>query len=181
MNQVIGKTANGLTRVYTAESNVGDLVSDIIRARGGTDFAFQNAGGLRVDLPPGDITVGKIYELMPFDNTIITMKLTGAQVNEVLEVGASGAKGMVEISGLKFKYDSTLPDGTALDPAKVYTVATNDFMATGGDNFLASKSGADTVNTFILVRDAIKDYIKAETAAGRTIDPAVEGRITRVR
>ena len=72
---------------------------------GTVDFAFTNAGGIRADIPTGDITRGEVIEAFPFQNVLATTTLTGAQVEEVLEQGASGQRGMVQISGLRFTYD----------------------------------------------------------------------------
>lgn len=191
-DEVIGKTETGWTRDYNNESGPGNLTADILRNASGADFAFQNPGGLRIDIAAGkDITVGDIYAFMPFDNYVTTVEMTGAQVKKVLEHGATLFKGMVQVSGLKFTYDPslpagqrviemTLPDGTPIDLDKTYLVATNDFMATGGDGFTMFKEGKNMVNTYVTVRDEILEYVKAETAAGRAINPAVEGRITKV-
>jgi 2',3'-cyclic-nucleotide 2'-phosphodiesterase (5'-nucleotidase family) len=118
------------------------------------------------------------------------MNLTGAAVREVL---ANKSKGMVYLAGLKFTYkdgtdpnrrevlDVVLTDGTPLDPAKTYKVVTNNFMATGGDNYAAFKTGTQVFDTNILIRDAIVNYIKAENAAGRPIAPVIDGRATQVK
>jgi 2',3'-cyclic-nucleotide 2'-phosphodiesterase (5'-nucleotidase family) len=74
-----------------------------------------------------------------------------------------------------------LTDGTPLDPAKTYKVVTNNFMATGGDNYAAFKTGTQVFDTNILIRDAIVNYIKAENAAGRPIAPVIDGRATQVK
>lgn len=188
-NEVLGTLAADMVRNYNGESGIGDWMSDIMRNAAGTDFAFTNAGGIRADVTKGDITVGTIYTIMPFDNTLFTMKLTGAKIKDLLEQGAKLEKGMIQFSGLKFTYDSTLPvgsrvttmtklDGTPIDTGATYTVVTNDFMATGGDNFLAFKDGTDRVNTYRLIRDEMIKWVKAETAAGRTVNPQTDGRLT---
>ncbi|MGE5549275.1 MAG: bifunctional metallophosphatase/5'-nucleotidase [Bacteroidota bacterium] len=188
-NEAIGRVKVDLRRNYEGESSLGNLIADIMRAAAGTDFAFTNAGGIRADLEAGEITVGQIYEVMPFDNTLVTMVLTGAQVKEVLEAGATLFKGMVQLSGLEFAYDPrqpagnrvtrmTFPEGTPIDPHKTYTVVTNDFMAAGGDNFAVFASGSEVVDTRRLLRDEIIAWLRAETAAGRVVDASIEGRIT---
>ncbi|MGE5509498.1 MAG: bifunctional metallophosphatase/5'-nucleotidase [Chitinophagales bacterium] len=191
MAEVLAQAPKDMIRDYEAENPLGNLVADVMRKIGGTDFAFTNAGGLRTDVPAGPITLGKVWEIIPFDNTVVTMELTGAQVIEVL---SNASKGLTPSSGLKFTWrpipgnkdkreivSVTLPDGRPLDPNARYTVSTNDFMATGGDNYAVLKAGAKVYNTNILIRDALIDYLKAEGAAGRPIAPQVEGRAVKVQ
>ncbi|MDI6870635.1 MAG: 5'-nucleotidase C-terminal domain-containing protein [Bacillota bacterium] len=191
MAEVLAQASADIGRDYEAESALGNLVADVMRRTAGVDIAFTNAGGLRADVPAGPITLGRVWEIIPFDNTIVTMELTGAQVLEVL---ANRTKGMVQTSGIKFAWrdipgnkekrevvSATLADGRPLDPNTRYRVCTNDFMAAGGDNFVAFRSGTNVHNTQILLRDALIDFLKAEAAAGRPITPAVEGRAVRAQ
>ncbi|HHW14024.1 MAG TPA: hypothetical protein GXX28_03700 [Firmicutes bacterium] len=189
MAEVLAQAPQGIVRDYENESAMGNLVADVMRKTAGVEIAFTNAGGLRTDIPAGPITLGKVWEVIPFDNTIVTMELTGAQVLAVL---ANRTKGMVQTSGLRFVWrdipgdkekreivSAVLADGRPLDPNATYKVCTNDFMATGGDNFTAFKAGRNVVNTNILVRDALIGYLKGEGAAGRTVNPQVEGRAVK--
>lgn len=192
-NEVVAKTDIDITTDYNAESLMGNLVADImLKATPGADFAFTNAGGLRSSIKAGDITVGSVYAVMPFDNTLFTMKLTGAQIKEILEQGAKLEKGMIQVSGLKFEYDSTLPagsrvtkmtklDGTPIALDQTYTIVTNDFLAGGQDGFTTFAKGSDRVNTFRLIRDEMINWFKAETAAGRVIHPVIDGRVTKIK
>jgi 2',3'-cyclic-nucleotide 2'-phosphodiesterase/3'-nucleotidase len=191
MAEVLAQTPGGIVRDYENESAMGDLVADVMRKAAKVDVAFTNSGGLRTDIAAGPITLGKIWEVIPFDNTIVTMNLTGAQVLDLL---ANRAKGMAQTSGVKFTWkdipgdkvkreivSATLFDGRTIDSKATYTVCTNDFMAGGGDNFTAFKSGTSVVNTQILLRDALIAFLKAESAAGRPVAPAVEGRAVQVQ
>lgn len=200
----IGYTKNGLKRNKYGESNLGDLISDIIlnaaeKATSATiDAAFQNAGGIRIDIPTGTITVGTIWQLMPFDNTVVVMDLKGTDVKALLErsclkEGESDAnglsKGQLQPSGIRWTCDTSKPigqrvtsitfeNGKTFSEDSVYKIATNDFLATGGDGFAQFKNGANTTNTFVVVRDAIIDAFKQMTAQGKTIDYDTVGRIT---
>lgn len=113
------------------------------------------------------------------------MDLTGAQVRQVLEEGAASRFGVVQVSGLRWAFDPmepfgmrvtsvTLPDGSPLDPAATYRIATNNFMATGGDEFFTLTQGANTVDTGINLVDTVVRYL----AANSPVDPQVEGRLT---
>ena len=199
-NQVVGHTDMDLTRAQTpsdppgGESNLGDVAADAMNWRadqleGAVDFAFINAGGIRADIPTGDVTYGEVVEAFPFQNVLTTTTLTGAQVESVLEQGASGQFGMVQVSGLRFTYDPTLPVGSRvtsvtvaadqpLDPNATYRVVTNDFMLNGGDNYTTFQQGTNpVVYSDQLLSDAIVRY-------ARQFDPIsqrIEGRITAQR
>src|SRR6185295_19681574 len=98
--QPIGHNAQRLTRNRNGESTVGNLVTDAMREEARVDIALQNNGGLRADLPEGPLTKGTIYEVMPFDNTIVTMDLTGEEVKRALEEALSHER-VTQVSGLR--------------------------------------------------------------------------------
>ena len=112
------------------------------------------------------------------------MDLTGAQVRQVLEEGAKPVR-HGEVSGLRWSYDAdapfgdrvtsvTLPDGTPLDPAGTYRVATNNSLATGGDQFTTLTEGANTVDTGIHLVETVVRYLGANSS----VDPQMKGRLT---
>ena len=184
--EVIGKTTVDLTRDYNNESNIGNWMADIMREKAGTQIAFQNAGGIREDLTTGDITVGEVFTVMPFDNTIVTAEMTGEQIKDVMEQSVTLFKGMMQISGLKVKFDSTQPDyskiieitledGTLLEMDKKYTVATNDFLSGGQDGF-TTLGEVEWTNTYELVRDVMIEKIKEVNE----ISPQIENRMIDV-
>jgi 2',3'-cyclic-nucleotide 2'-phosphodiesterase (5'-nucleotidase family) len=174
------------------ESNLGDVATDAMNWRadqleGAVDFAFTNAGGIRADILAGDITYGEVVEAFPFQNVLTTTTLTGAQVKRVLEQGASGQFGMVQVSGLRFTYAPNQPVGSRvtsvtvaatgqpLDPNATYRVATNDFMFNGGDNYTAFKQGANPViYSDQLLYDVLTEYVRQFGP----INQQIEGRIT---
>jgi len=170
------------------ETTIGDFICDAMREEAKVDFAFQNPGGMRADLAQGPITRGEIYAVMPFDNTIVTMPLTGAQVKTALAQSLRGGR-VTQVSGLKYVLEPTkaghwglgpvtMLDGSAIDSTKTYTVAVNNFMATGGDqyNVLAEAKSTDTGR---LIRDAMEAYVRARCAGGKSLDIPGDGRITR--
>jgi 2',3'-cyclic-nucleotide 2'-phosphodiesterase (5'-nucleotidase family) len=170
------------------ETTIGDFICDAMRVDAKVDIAFQNPGGMRADLAQGPITRGEVYAVMPFDNTIVTLSLTGVQVKQALEQSLRGNR-VTQVSGLKYVLVQTnaghwglgtvtLADGSPLDDAKTYTVAVNNFMASGGDqyNVLADAKGTDTGR---LIRDAMEAYVRAQCAGGKSLDIPGDGRITR--
>lgn len=172
LGKVLGKTTVDLDHDrYAGPSLLGEWVCDIMKDKAGVEIAMTNGGGLRTDIPAGEITAGILYEVMPFDNTLYTMKLSGADVKSNIEHGIMNEDiGWIQISGVKVTYNPdaeagnritsmVLEDGTVVEMDKYYTVVTNDFMFTGGDkyNFENSKDGLDT---FIPIRDALMDAVE---------------------
>ena len=182
----LGRNARALTRSRGGESTLGDVVADAMRAESGADFAFTNSGGLRADLPAGPITKGSVYDVIPFDNTLVLVKLTGAEVRRMLEDGLAHGR-ISPQSGLRYRFDLsrpegsrllalTLADGSPLDEARTYTVAVNNFMASGGDNYDTLARAGGQVDTGTLVRDALERWLVARTKDG-PLDVKLDGRI----
>ena len=186
-SRLLGTTKVAFTRSRAGESPLGNWVTDVMRQAVGADFAFQNPGGLRADLDAGDVTMGEIYEVMPFDNQIATVTLTGAQVIDLLENGVSPTT-CVQLSGLTLIFDpnrprgervleARLPDGKRIDLAAKYKVATNDFMAQGGDGFTMIAKGEDLALPGILVRDALVADMERRGKAMQPLGAPTPGRI----
>lgn len=172
LGKVLGKTTVDLDHDrYAGPSLLGEWVCDIMRDKAGVQIAMTNGGGLRTNIPAGEITAGILYEVMPFDNTLYTMKLSGADIKANIEHGIMNEDiGWIQISGVRVTYNSgaeagnritsmVLEDGTVVELDKYYTVVTNDFMFTGGDkyNFENSKYGLDT---FTPIRDAMMEAVE---------------------
>jgi 2',3'-cyclic-nucleotide 2'-phosphodiesterase (5'-nucleotidase family) len=177
------------------EAAIGNLVADATRAAVAADIAITNGGGIRADkeYPAGSkLTRADIFAELPFGNTTVKLELTGEQIVAALENGFSQVREVAgrfpQVSGLAVEVDLGEPPGsrvksvkvggTPIDPARTYTVATNDYMAAGGDGykvFVGAKNLIDAAAAQLMASQVI-DYV---TAAG-TIAPAVEGRITFV-
>jgi len=170
--KVLGKTTVDLGHDRYAEpSLLGEWTCEIMKDAVGVQIGMTNGGGLRCPIPAGGITVGKLYEVMPFDNTLYTMKLSGADVKANIEHGILNDDiGWVQIAGARVTYNPeaeagnritsmVLEDGTSIEMDKYYTVVTNNFMFTGGDkyNFENSKDGLDT---FIPIRDTMMEAVE---------------------
>ncbi|HEY3276261.1 MAG TPA: 5'-nucleotidase C-terminal domain-containing protein [Syntrophorhabdaceae bacterium] len=207
MKAAVGEAGVDLdgTGVRQKETNLGDMVADIIREKAGSDAAIINGGGIRTSIPRGRVSMGDVYGVLPFDNYIVAFKLTGNQVREALEHGVSGVENgegaFPQVSGLSFTYSKTAPkgsrikevliNGAPLEATKIYTVATNDFLAAGGDGYKsfgeAVKSSGDYAvmggamkgenliysDSGRWIRDVVIDYVRAK----KTVNPQVEGRI----
>jgi 2',3'-cyclic-nucleotide 2'-phosphodiesterase (5'-nucleotidase family) len=179
-SRVVGETRVNLAK-RPFESNLGNLVCDAMREAAGAEVAIQNNGGIRTTIPKGQITLEQVYMLLPFDNSLMTMDLTGAQIIGLLEQNAK-TEGMLQVSGLKVVYDMTAAGGSRVKeltiggkPAerlRTYRVTTNDFLAAGGDRFEIFRAGKNAV-IGDNVRDAFLDYLKKHSP----VTPRTEGRI----
>ncbi|WP_417092661.1 5'-nucleotidase C-terminal domain-containing protein [Intestinimonas timonensis] len=154
MEEVIGQCASDIAwsspLVRTQESPLGNLAADALRDYCDADIAIQNGGGIRAGLTAGDVTVGDIFAMLPFDNKVTLVEVTGQTVWDALENGVSGYPETYgqfpQVSGIHYTFDGskpagerivsvTLPDGTPLDMDGWYTLACNDFMCGGGDGY----------------------------------------------
>lgn len=181
------------------ECLIGSLIADAIRAETGVDIAMQNGGGIRSDIDEGEVTVGEILTVLPFGNTIATLTLSGADVLASLEsglsrVGGPGGTGRFpQVSGIKYEFDPSRKPGSRvvsvsvvnsegvvepLDSGKDYTLATNNFMRTGGDGYqLFNDNAIDPYDYGRPLEEALIDYMIANNPV--TIE--LDGRIKRVQ
>ena len=145
------------------------------------DVAYTNYGGLRLPISKGDIKLSTVFELMPFENLLTTVTFSGADFQQFFDYIAS--MGGDPIAGATFvikdkKAVDIRINGKPLDPNHDYTVLTSDYMANGGDGaeifFQAKTRKAHDVK----LRDALILYLEQQAAAGKTINPKIDGRIT---
>lgn len=136
--------------VRTGETNLANLITDSMRYATDADIAFLTGGNIRASIEAGNITVGQVLTTLPYSNLLVTVKLSGAELLEVLEHGISAYPDVVgqhiQVSGLRFEFDPkaesmnkitkvTMADGNELESDKSYTVATIEFLAAGGDGY----------------------------------------------
>lgn len=169
IGEVVGRSKARLVRDYRAESSLGNFVADVMRLQANADVALQNAGGLRADVPEGPVTKGDVLDALPFLNTNVVCEMTGAQLREVLEQGLSLERGMIQVSGLRATYDLTRPvgrrlldlrvGGRAVEDARVYRVATNSFMAQGGDLY-HTFTRVKQADTGVSLADVVMSYFR---------------------
>ncbi|MDX9749417.1 MAG: 5'-nucleotidase C-terminal domain-containing protein [Paludibacter sp.] len=185
MDEVIGRVEQNM-RAHKPESLLSNWSADVYLKRAAAslgepvDVAIVNLGGLRTQIPKGNFTVRKVFELMPFENELVILWLKGSDLNDLLQFFASiGGQG---VGGLRMeirdgKALNIQVGGKALEMDKLYSIATNDYLAEGNDYMSALTKQVKRVNTGILIRDMLMDYVRAETAAGRNINSKLDGRI----
>ncbi|WP_145045053.1 5'-nucleotidase C-terminal domain-containing protein [Paenibacillus xylanexedens] len=203
LTKPVGTTDGSVTRTdaYNNEAPLGNLIADAMREADfgddadAADFAFMNPGGIRADLPQGDVTFADLAKIQPFGNTLVKLELTGAQVKTLLEqqwgTNADGTPNTktLQIAGLKYTADFNKPvaervtglslaDGTPIDPAKTYTAVVNNFMAAGGDNYKVLLDAKSSLAGPIDL-DVFYQYI-VDTFKGDSIVAKNEGRITNL-
>lgn len=186
MNGIIGQAAETM-RGHAPESLLSNLNADIYRKAGSeflgqsVDVAVVNLGGLRTVIYAGNITIGKVFELMPFENELVILWLRGDKLEDLIQsfakVGGQGVSGLrMEISNGK-AINVTI-NGIQLDPEKLYSIATNDYLAGGNDNMLQLAMYEKRINTNLKIRNILIDYIKRETQKGNKIQAKLDGRIS---
>lgn len=186
MNVIIGKASENMS-AEKPESLLSNFNADVYRQSATeylkypADIAIVNLGGLRTQISQGDITVRKVFELMPFENELVILWLKGDKLNDLLQdFAAIGGQG---VSGLRFeikngKAVNITVGGIPLDTEKTYIIATNDYLAAGNDKMPQLAQSEKSEFTGIKVREMLLAYIKAETAKGNVIQSKLDGRIT---
>jgi 2',3'-cyclic-nucleotide 2'-phosphodiesterase (5'-nucleotidase family) len=184
MAELIAEATEDLTYSRTMESPLANMVADAFREKGRTQIAIHNVGGIRSRIVRGKVTWGNAFEVLPFQNTLVTLKLTGAQLRKTLERGLTSTVGLPAVSGLRVQFDRSKPpgqqvvhavllDGSTLEDSRLYSVTTNDFVLAGGDGYDEFAKGTDIIDSGIFLRDVLVEYVKAH----RTISPKLDGRI----
>jgi 2',3'-cyclic-nucleotide 2'-phosphodiesterase (5'-nucleotidase family) len=172
MNEVVGTTITDLEKEQP-EGTLNNLMTDACidyatyTAGKPANIAFLNYGGIRIPrINAGDITRGKIYELMPFDNQLVWLRISGAAVHELLQLSAQ-SNGW-PMSGVKMKIvngkaEEILINGQPLDTAISYSIITSDYLASGGDKTFMLTNPIEKIDFGYLLRDAIIDYVRKQT------------------
>ncbi|NKJ33519.1 5'-nucleotidase C-terminal domain-containing protein [Rhizobium sp. SG570] len=180
------------------ECSMGNLVADAMldRTKGqGISIAIQNGGGLRASIGGGDVSMGDVLTVLPFQNTVATFQLTGANVKAALENGLSqiddGAGRFPQVAGLKYSFDKSKPPGSRLvsvevqegtefkpiDPEKTYGVVSNNYMRAGGDGYTVfAKDSKNAYDFGPNLESVVADYL----AAHNPYRPYTDGRITQI-
>ena len=169
-----------VTRIYKLESAEGDLFTELMLAASPkSQVALTNGGGLRADLPAGALTYGALFEAMPFDNHFAYVQVTGKQLRTLVKSNLQRGAGIFSWSGLvakaRCKGDELDVEikvaGKPLRDDAPYTIATSDFLASGGDGALKKLNlpASATEMTDVIIRDAIADVLRKRKG---TIDPA---------
>ena len=166
--RTVATLRTGLSRSHD-EYSLGRLLADAYRNIGKADVAIMNNGGIRADLPAGPVSYGALFEVQPFQNRLVRLTVSGAELATALEHALAGGTPNAHIAGLEVWYDPSRPDGhrirkvrmlngRSLDAHRRYSIAVPDFLADGGDGF-AMLTGAPRVDAGIVDLDAVIAYL----------------------
>ena len=185
VKEIIGKSAREL-KSHRPESELSNFAVDFVRAETErltglkTDVAVTNFGGIRVDMPEGDIMLDDIMSMFPFKNRLVWVELPGTELIRLFEDIAQ--YGPQCVSGVRMviaegKLESLEVGGHPVNPKKKYGVATVDFLLDGGDHLNVARGATKLVMTDVYIGDAMQAYIRSLTAEGKTIDYTTDGRV----
>ena len=157
----------GTSGMEQEDTALGNFVADVMAKTARADVAIVNSGGIRAPIPAGMVTIGDIYNVLPFDNTIVAVPMKGWQLRELLDFVASriGKRGFAQVSGVTFVVRSDRAaeihvGSEILDSDRTYRVATISFLYGGGDGFTQFAKAGPAEDTGIFTRDAAVRFLK---------------------
>jgi len=189
MDQVLAYSETAFTKAFP-EGLLNNFVTDLslieankyYKSTDGTlpEICVMNSGGLRAALPKGVITKGKVFELMPFNNELVVLTLTGEKTKQMFDFIAK--KGGIPVAGIKMGIKDTIAtnlsvSGKPFDIKKNYKVVTSDYLANGGDKMTFFNDPLNKESLGIKIRDAIIEYMTEENKNGRTLKSQLDKRI----
>lgn len=185
MNRVVGYAARELTK-GPVESPLGNFVADLTEEKAEEyagyeiDMGAITIGGLRVPIPEGPVRLGDLYELMPFENMVWVLELSGEETRELFEYAAKRKNLAVSSSKLVVENDQPVSiriNGEPFDESRTYTLAISDYLASGGDDMSFLKDARVLDRLDVKLRDIIIEKVAEMHAEGDKIDAAIEGRV----
>ena len=198
LSKVIGKLEGGLDKTGAGAGTIGRFVTEGMRAEATAKLkkpitlAIMNAGGLRKNaISAGDLRASDIFELLPFENALIVVDVTGVQLAKLLQITARDAQSGARV---QFKWnDQSRPEFISgklldengkeqeIDPNKIYTIVTIDYLLRlGSGSYAILQEAKSSTPLNITLRDSIMEYVKSETAAGRAIRPITDDRYVQI-
>ena len=175
---VVATATEDLNRAASGESGLGSWMADCFKETAGVEAFIMNGGGIRSDIPAGPVTLRRLFEAMPFDDNVVKVKLTGAQLRSALD-HVIGSPKIAQLGGMTAEYRQLKPRherlvsvtavGAPIDDARVYSVGTLDFLAGSYEEF----SWGGPAETVALARDALRACAEKQ----KTIAPPAAGRL----
>ncbi len=182
MNKVVGRTAVALGRGDAGSNLVGNLVTDAMVEYFQADFSFQNKGGLRADLPSGNLTSRDIFSVLPFGNELVVVEMDGRMVRRIIERKVAGKSGGLVIGGAKMSYDPQRADydrvveleinGEPWDGNRMYKVVCTNFLMEGnsGLDFLTGIKGDKIFPSGITTSESVEHYLELHSPVRPRVD-----------
>ncbi|MFL5354570.1 bifunctional metallophosphatase/5'-nucleotidase [Archangium sp.] len=201
LSQPVGRTSVALDAIEesnrTHETNLASFVADAYRKATGAEIALINGGSIRSDsvLRPGPLTRRDVLAIHPFPGSVVSIEVTGAVLRQALEQGVSrsaeetGPGRFPQVSGIQYAFDVCRPvgnrivrvtvNGEPLDPKRTYVLATNSYMAEGGDGYTMFKGAKYRIP--VQKAKSTQDVLREAFASAPSIAPTADGRIERLR
>ena len=187
LSEVIGTLEVDWVRKFTRESNIGNWTADVMREFAQTDIAFMNSGTIRKDLDAGNITVRDIWEIFPFNNNFVTFQVGGKTLRGMLAWQTAGKGEFMQVSGMRYKYDSSRlfghqvlsieVGGQPLDDSRTYSIVTNNYVSGHLDDFFGLLE--KEIGLTVLPKIDHDLFVEAVKKQGH-ISSQVEGRVVDV-
>ena len=183
----IGTSAQKMTASLSMPENLlANLTCDIIFEKGNeilnepADLSLLNVGGFRTSLPEGDVLLGDIYNIFPFDNTLQIAFIKGEYLRELFTMFAAGqmqAMSNVVLTIQNRQLKEALIGGEPLDDEKTYKLVTIDYLILGGDKMEALTKSERYIFTSLMLRDVVAEYFIEKERHGLAVDAAIDGRV----
>lgn len=184
MSVIIGESEETIT-VGKPESKLTNLIADILLTEArkyiaDTDMAVTNIGGIRRPLYEGNITIGDVFEILPFDNSLLVFEYKGSDILALAD--AIAQKGGESISGMSLtingkKAENVKINGQPIDSAKIYKVVTTDYLSWGNDQLEPLANYINSTPLNMMMRDAMFDYVTCATINNQKISAKTDNRI----
>lgn len=186
MNEVIGNSVEQM-EYSRPESLLTNLTSDVMKEYGdehlpgGADIGVMNVHGHRANMPKGPVTVGNLFEIYSFDNTITFLELKGTDLKKIFDayarIGGAGISSNVKLVIEDRKVKSATINGKPIDNNKIYQIVTLDYLAGGNDNMSAFLDAVSITDTGVTLRDIMIDWVREQTRQGKEVKSVLDGRI----
>lgn len=185
IREVVGYSPEVMSKAYPESSLsnwfIDNLMASVAKLTGRqVDFGVGNFGGIRIDMPQGNVTVDDIRSMFPFKNTTVYVAVKGSRIREIIETMAADhfeVLGGVRVVVKQEKVASITIGGEPLDDEKVYGMATISFLMEGGDGLTLADKAIEIVDTKVDIFDAMIECVKETTAAGKPIAYSADGRV----
>ena len=186
LQEVVCTSEERLVRQYNLESDLGNLFADILKDKMQVDVAFFNSGGIRADIPQGEVTVAHMLDAFPFQDKIWVLEMSGTQIIEILEQGFTLERGIIQVSGLKATYNPDAAPGNRLIDLQIggkevsenqkYSVATIGVIAEGGDLYTTFTEARVVDSEGPLYAEVLESYLRKK----QVIEVPSRGRLVNI-
>ncbi|SKB90995.1 5'-nucleotidase, C-terminal domain [Sphingobacterium nematocida] len=190
MNRTIGYSTRHLTKSRSdAESLAGNFFADALLAMGKkidpeAQLSLATKGGIRSEVKQGDVTIGSMFELMPFENTVTILELSAKDLAILADFIAKTGGQPIAGFTVKIKEEKAAEiriDGKEIDPTRSYKLVTYDYLANGGDYIEGITHPLKRTDSSLRVREGLIEYVQGLTKAGKNINTELDGRVSIIK